>query len=44
MVSGTIKHNAMLCCGVIDAGTISNKMQLKQKFVLNVMLEHRVDL
>ena len=34
----------MLCCKVIDACSTSNDVQVKSKFVLNVMLEPKVDL
>ena len=34
----------MLCCKVIDACSTSNDVCVKSKFVLNVMLEPKVDL
>ena len=34
----------MLCCNVIDTCTASNDMCVKSKFVLNVMLESKIDL
>ena len=34
----------MLCCKVIDACTTLNDVRVKSKFVLNVMLEPKVDL
>ena len=35
---------SVLCCKVIDACTISNDVRVKSKFVLNMMLEPKVDL
>ena len=34
---------SVLCCNVIDACTTSNDVSVKSKFVLNVMLEPKVD-
>ena len=38
------KKCSVLCCKVIDACTTSNDVWVKSKFVLNVMLEPKVDL
>ena len=38
------KKCSVLCCKVIDACTNSNEVCAKSKFVLNVMLEPKVDL
>ena len=41
---GTDRKSVVLCCKVIDACTTSNDVWVKSKFVLNVMLEPKVDL
>ena len=44
MEGGTDRKNVVLCCKVIDASTTSNDLRVKSRFVLNVMLEPKVDL
>ena len=38
------KKCSVFCCRVIDACTTSNDVLVKSKFILNVMLEPKVDL
>ena len=46
MGGGRCKHKkcSVMCCKVIDACTTSNNVRARSKFVLNVMLEPKVDL
>ena len=44
MDGGTNRKDVVLCCRAIDACTTSNDVCVRSNFVLNVMLESKIDL